>query len=90
MAQPFASLQAEGMSYVITSGCAGIRDQACVQVCPVDCIHDAGTQFVIHPDECIDCGSCVDACPVGAIFHDADLPEEQAAALDFNRAFFQR
>jgi ferredoxin len=90
MAPQIVSVQAEGMSYVITSGCVGVRDQACVQVCPVDCIHDAGTQFVIHPDECIDCGACVNSCPVNAIFHEADLPEDHLAALDFNRAFFQR
>src|SRR5438477_2478154 len=27
------------MSYIITSPCVGVCDTACVQVCPVDCIH---------------------------------------------------
>lgn len=27
----------------------------------------------IHPDECIDCGACVDACPVQAITEAIDL-----------------
>ncbi|WP_280485816.1 4Fe-4S dicluster domain-containing protein, partial [Nocardia cyriacigeorgica] len=27
----------------------------------------------IDPDTCIDCGACVDACPVEAIFSEDDL-----------------
>lgn len=27
------------MSYIITSPCIGVCDTACVDVCPVDCIH---------------------------------------------------
>lgn len=27
------------MAYIITSPCAGVCDTACVDVCPVDCIH---------------------------------------------------
>ena len=27
------------MAYVITQACEGVCDTACVQVCPVDCIH---------------------------------------------------
>jgi len=30
----------------------------------------------IHPDECIDCEACVPECPVEAIFHEDNLPEE--------------
>lgn len=30
--------------------------------------------LVIHPDECIDCGVCVPACPAEAIFPDSDIP----------------
>ena len=77
------------MTYVITTGCVGVKDGACVQVCPVDCIQDAGDQFVIDPDECIECGLCAHTCPVSAIFHDSDLPTEHAAALAFNRDFFR-
>ncbi|THF85070.1 ferredoxin family protein [Deinococcus sp. KSM4-11] len=76
------------MTYVISGGCAGIKDGACVQVCPCDCIHDAGEQFVINPDECIDCGACALACPVGAIFQEADVPTDQHASIVRNREFF--
>ncbi|WP_407568734.1 indolepyruvate ferredoxin oxidoreductase subunit alpha [Deinococcus altitudinis] len=78
------------MSHVITSRCAGIRDQACREVCPCECIFDAGDQFVINPDDCIDCGACVAACPADAIYPDTDLPEQHLAALAYNRDFFRR
>jgi ferredoxin len=29
----------------------------------------------IDPDECIDCGACVPACPVDAIFAQVDVPD---------------
>ena len=53
------------MAYVITEPCIGTKDSACVDVCPVDCIHprkdepgfEAATMLNIHPDECIDCGA---------------------------------
>jgi len=69
------------MPFVITDPCIVTTDSACVDVCPVDCIHprkdepefEAATMLYIHPEECIDCGACVPACPVTAIYdsHDA-------------------
>ena len=35
-----------------------------------------GKDFGIHPDECIDCEACVPQCPVEAIFHEDNLPEQ--------------
>lgn len=63
------------MPFVITQPCVGVKDGACVDVCPVDCIYDAGDQLVIHPGECIDCYACVPACPVDAIYLDDAVPE---------------
>ena len=64
------------MTYVITEPCIDVKDTACVDVCPVDCIHPTATeddfenvnQLYIEPEECIDCGVCEPECPVEAIF----------------------
>ena len=86
-----------GMIYVIALPCIGTKDGACVKVCPVDCIHptpdEAGfreaEQLYIDPDTCIGCGSCVDECPVSAIFHKDDLPREWASFVAKNRDHFK-
>ena len=80
------------MAYVIAEPCIGTKDTACVDVCPVDCIHprkdepdfEAETQLYIHPVECIDCGACVPVCPVTAIFALEDLPEKWANFTPIN------
>ena len=28
------------MTYIIAEPCIDIKDQSCIDVCPVDCIHD--------------------------------------------------
>jgi len=43
------------MTYVIAEPCIDIKDRSCVDVCPVDCIHEAARILVIDPEECIDC-----------------------------------
>jgi NAD-dependent dihydropyrimidine dehydrogenase PreA subunit len=86
------------MAYVIAEPCIGTKDTACVDACPVDCIHpkkdEAGhaeaEQLFIDPVECIDCGACVPACPVSAIFELDDLPEKWAGFADKNSAHFGR
>lgn len=72
------------MPYIIAEPCTGVKDTACVDACPVDCIHprkdeadfEGSSQLYINPVECIDCGACVPVCPVSAIFAEADLPEK--------------
>jgi len=67
------------MAYVIALPCVDTKDKACVEECPVDCIYGKGEDWeilYIHPEECIDCGLCVDACPVKAIFPLEEVPEE--------------
>jgi ferredoxin len=75
------------MTYTITTPCIDVQDQACVEVCPVDCIHfDEGDDrmLYINPDECIDCGACEPACPVTAIFAEDDVPAAEAAFKEIN------
>ena len=59
------------MSHVILEKCLNEQYAACVDVCPVDCIHPGdykGAPFmIIDPEVCIDCGLCQPECPVDAI-----------------------
>ena len=85
------------MTYVIAEPCINVKDTACVDVCPVDCIHprrdedafEAAEMLYIDPDECIDCGACEPACPVEAIFPDFDLPAEHEKYLQMNADYFK-
>jgi len=86
------------MAYIIAEPCIGTKDTACVDACPVDCIHpkkatqyedgrpgfDAVDQLFIDPVECIDCGACVPVCPVSAIFALDDLPEKWHSYIEKN------
>ncbi len=86
------------MAYVIAEPCIGTKDSACVDACPVDCIHPKKDengysdteQLFIDPVECIDCGACVPVCPVSAIYAGDDLPEKWAEYQDKNAAHFGR
>jgi ferredoxin len=78
------------VAYVITETCIGTKNTACVQVCPVDCIYDAGDHFIINPAECIDCSMCMPECPVEAIYPGDEVPEDmqyyvsRAAEFDYS------
>ena len=85
------------MTYVICEPCIDVRDTACVDVCPVDCIHptadnteffDDEPQLYIDPEECIDCNVCEPECPVEAIYDDGSVPEEWEHFLEINADFF--
>jgi ferredoxin len=84
------------MPFVITDPCIGTKDSACVDVCPVDCIHPrkdeaefaTTSMLYIHPDECIDCGACVPACPVAAIYDSPDsTPASQKGLIEANAVY---
>jgi len=77
------------MTYVIAAGCVDVKDKACVEECPVDCIYEGGRQLYIHPDECVDCGACEPACPVEAIFYEDDVPRQWSAFTTANGEFFE-
>ena len=80
------------MTYIIAQPCIDVKDKACVDVCPVDCIHPVDgedlEQLFIDPDECIDCGACEPECPVEAIFTEEDLPAEWSHFLKINADYF--
>lgn len=85
------------MTYVIAEPCIGVKDTACVEVCPVDCIHptkdepdfETSEQLYINPDECIDCGVCEPECPVEAIFEESEVPDKWQEYIEKNAAYYQ-
>ena len=86
------------MAYIITEPCIGTKDAACVDVCPVDCIHprkdeadfEPSTMLFIHPDECIDCGACVPACPVEAIYAQDEVPDKWKNYIEVNADHYKK
>ena len=72
------------MAYVVAEPCVNCKYTDCVTVCPVECFYEAENILYIHPDECIDCGACVPACPVEAIFANDDVPEAQKKWIAIN------
>jgi len=77
------------MPYVIVEPCITVKDKACVEVCPVDCIYEGTDQLYIHPDECIDCGACEPVCPVKAIFAEDEVPDKWKSFTEKNKQFFK-
>ena len=84
------------MTFIITDPCIETKDSACVDVCPVDCIHpkkdepefEQATMLYIQPEECIDCGACVPACPVAAIYDSPDsTPTSQKDLIEANAIY---
>lgn len=78
------------MTYVIAEPCIGVKDKGCIDVCPMDCIHgtDDDKMLYIDPEDCIDCGACVPACPADAIFPEAELPERWKPYIHINADYF--
>ena len=76
------------MAYIIALPCVDVKDRACVDECPVDCIYEGDRTLYIHPDECVDCGACEPVCPVEAIYYEDDLPDEWSDYYKANVEFF--
>jgi NAD-dependent dihydropyrimidine dehydrogenase PreA subunit len=78
------------MTHVIAQPCIDVKDKACVEVCPVDCIHgdDSDPMLYINPNDCIDCTLCVEACPVDACFAEDDLPPQWKHFTKINADYF--
>ena len=86
------------MTFIICEPCIGEKDTACVDACPVDCIHprsdepefESLEQLYIDPEECIDCGACVPECPVEAIFPEAEVPEQWSHYVGINYEWYEK
>ena len=84
------------MTYVITGSC--IKDDACIDACPADCIHprrdapdfEIAEQLYIDPAVCIDCDACVEACPVDACFAEDQLPDEWQNFIQINLDYYKQ
>lgn len=76
------------MTYIISQACVDVKDKACIDECPVDCIYEGERMLYIHPDECVDCGACEPVCPVEAIYYEDDLPVQFQAYYEVNVEFF--
>jgi NAD-dependent dihydropyrimidine dehydrogenase PreA subunit len=76
------------MPYVIAAACIDVTDKSCIEECPVDCIYEGARKLYINPAECIDCGACEPACPVGAISQDRRVPDGQDEFVADNARFF--
>ncbi len=72
------------MAFIVCEPCIKCKYTDCVDVCPVACFHEGENMLVIDPDECIDCGVCVDECPVTAIFSEDEVPEKWEEYIDLN------
>ena len=81
------------MTYIIAEPCVDVKDTACVDVCPVDCIYGAGDEqdrtCYINPEECIDCAACEPVCPVTAIFAEDDVPDQWKKWIPVNHLYFK-
>ena len=83
------------MTYVIAGSC--IKDDSCIEVCPVDCIHpkpgdpdfETAEQLYIDPEVCIDCDACVEACPVDAITSEDMVPPEWQRYIEINADYYK-
>ena len=66
------------MTHIVAQPCCDGTYTDCVVVCPAEYFDEGERMLSIHADECIDREACVPECPVEAIFHEDNLPEERA------------
>ena len=87
------------MAYIIAEPCIDVKDTACVDVCPVDCIHPTKNEteefekekkLYIDPEECIDCGACEPVCPVEAIFEEAAVPDKWKQFIQIDADYYKK
>lgn len=72
------------MAFVVTQPCFGCKFTDCVVVCPIECFHEGEKMLYIDPEGCIDCEACVAECPVEAIYHEDNVPQEWRPFIALN------
>ena len=79
------------MTYVVTEFCIGVKGEGCMEVCPEFCIvtEPADLMSYIDPARCTDCGACMAACVVGAIYPDAQVPKGSQEFIHINESWFR-
>jgi len=78
------------MTYIVTEPCVDCKYTDCAAVCPVEAFHELPDKLLINADTCIDCGLCVDECPVKAIFTEDDVPAEWKKYIQINADHFKK
>ena len=53
------------MAHVITDNCGSAA--LALTSCPIGCISEGDSKYVIDADQCVDCGTCAAECPNDAI-----------------------
>ena len=84
--------------YIIAEPCIGTKDTACVDVCPVDCIHprkdedgvrDGGDALHRPATSASSAATASPACPVTAIFTEETIPEKWKHFLQVNADWYK-
>ncbi|MCW3110996.1 MAG: ferredoxin [Segetibacter sp.] len=77
------------MTYVVTENCINCKHTTCVEVCPTDAFREGPNFLVIDPGSCVDCDLCPSECPIGAIFEEDEVPEDQKHFIKMNAELAQ-
>ena len=77
------------MAFVVTDNCIRCKYTDCVSVCPAEAFFEGPNFLVISPDDCIDCDLCPVECPVGAIYQEDDVPDDQKEFIALNAELAQ-
>lgn len=79
------------MAYVVTEACIGVKGEACMEVCPEYCIFAEPVDHMsyIDPARCTDCGACMAACVVNAIYPGDEVPRSSREFIHINESWFR-
>jgi NAD-dependent dihydropyrimidine dehydrogenase PreA subunit len=77
------------VTYTIAEPCIDVKDKACIEECPVDCIYEGARMLLyIHPRRVRRLRRVRAGCPTEAIYYQNDLPEQWNHDMRINADFF--